>query len=50
MVREFLTTPDLHEGIRAALVDKDRAPKWAPPTLDQVDPGVVDRFFTRFNG
>ena len=30
---------DLHEGIRAQLVDKDRTPHWEPATADGVDPG-----------
>ena len=30
--------PDLVEGIRAQLVDKDRNPKWDPPTLAELGP------------
>ncbi|MEU2335348.1 enoyl-CoA hydratase/isomerase family protein [Streptomyces sp. NPDC006654] len=41
-----LTTPDLVEGIRAQVVDKDRAPRWSPATLDEVTEADVDRFFT----
>lgn len=33
----LLETHDLYEGIRAAVVDKDRDPRWAPPTLEAVD-------------
>lgn len=29
--------PDLVEGIRAQLVDKDRAPKWQPATIAELD-------------
>lgn len=31
-----LTQPDLVEGVRALLVDKDRAPNWDPPTVEAV--------------
>ncbi|MGC5342029.1 enoyl-CoA hydratase/isomerase family protein [Streptomyces sp. DT171] len=38
--------PDLIEGIRARIIDKDRAPHWRPAGLDQVTDGDVARFFT----
>jgi enoyl-CoA hydratase len=36
---------DLAEGVRAALVDKDRDPKWSPNRLEAVDDDRVERFF-----
>jgi enoyl-CoA hydratase len=38
----MLATHDLYEGIRAAIVDKDRRPKWSPDTLDAVDATTVE--------
>lgn len=35
------TQPDLLEGIRAQLVDKDRSPRWQPATLADVPPGIA---------
>jgi enoyl-CoA hydratase len=49
--REYRTSthairlPDFAEGIRAQLVDKDRAPRWAPAALADVDPAVVAAAF-----
>ncbi|MGW2014735.1 enoyl-CoA hydratase/isomerase family protein [Streptomyces sp. NPDC001927] len=40
-----LTGPDLVEGIRAQVVDKDRNPRWRPATLDEVTDADVQRFF-----
>ncbi|MGV9797109.1 enoyl-CoA hydratase/isomerase family protein [Mycobacterium sp. NPDC003449] len=37
--------PDLAEGIRARVVDKDRNPAWKPPTLDEVTASQVAAFF-----
>ena len=36
---------DFIEGIRAAIVDKDRHPAWRPDTLEAVTRDVVDRHF-----
>ena len=33
--------PDLVEGIRAQLVDKDRAPRWQPPTIAELAPDAT---------
>ncbi|WOX16752.1 enoyl-CoA hydratase/isomerase family protein [Streptomyces sp. N50] len=40
-----LATPDLVEGIRAQVIDKDRTPHWSPPTLAEVSDADVERFF-----
>ncbi|WP_399892972.1 enoyl-CoA hydratase/isomerase family protein [Streptomyces sp. BBFR51] len=40
-----LTTPDLVEGIRAQVVDKDRTPRWSPADLADVTDQDVERFF-----
>ncbi|MFF0476989.1 enoyl-CoA hydratase/isomerase family protein [Streptomyces sp. NPDC004284] len=40
-----LTTPDLVEGIRAQVVDKDRNPRWTPATLPEVTDADVARYF-----
>ena len=41
----FLAHPDLAEGIRAMIIDKDRRPTWSPATLDEVTDSEVARFF-----
>ncbi|MEU9187348.1 enoyl-CoA hydratase/isomerase family protein [Streptomyces sp. NPDC048484] len=40
-----LTTPDLVEGIRAQVIDKDRTPRWSPATLAEVTDADVERYF-----
>lgn len=37
--------PDIREGIRALLIDKDKSPKWQPASLGDADPDWVARFF-----
>ncbi|MCI4675820.1 3-hydroxyisobutyryl-CoA hydrolase [Candidatus Mycolicibacterium alkanivorans] len=37
--------PDLREGIRARVVDKDRTPHWQPAALAEVTAADIDRFF-----
>ncbi|MCW2955192.1 MAG: Enoyl-CoA hydratase/isomerase [Thermoleophilia bacterium] len=36
---------DFVEGIRAAVIDKDRAPKWRPDSINAVTSDLVDRHF-----
>jgi enoyl-CoA hydratase len=36
---------DLVEGIRAQVIDKDRNPKWSPPSLAQVTAADVEEYF-----
>ena len=36
------TQPDLVEGIRAQLIDKDRSPKWMPASIGELAPDVAE--------
>ena len=36
---------DLHEGIRAAVIDKDRNPRWDPLRLEEMTDEMVARYF-----
>jgi enoyl-CoA hydratase len=36
---------DFYEGVRAAIVDKDNAPRWRPATLGEVSAAEVERHF-----
>jgi enoyl-CoA hydratase len=42
---QFMSVPDFVEGVRAAVIDKDRKPRWAPPHLHDVTPELLDRYF-----
>jgi enoyl-CoA hydratase len=33
------------EGIRALVIDKDHAPRWTPPRIEDVTPAMVEAFF-----
>jgi enoyl-CoA hydratase len=36
---------DFYEGVRAALIDRDRAPKWQPTRLEEVSEAAVEAYF-----
>ena len=40
-----LRSHDLVEGIRAQVIDKDRNPKWSPPSLARVTEADVEEYF-----
>ena len=42
---EIFVNHDFPEGVRAAVIDKDRNPRWSPATLEQVTPDVIARYF-----
>jgi enoyl-CoA hydratase len=45
LTQSVLAGRDFYEGVRAVLVDKDRAPKWYPGTLDAVDDSMIESHF-----
>jgi enoyl-CoA hydratase len=42
---EIFISHDFPEGIRAAVIDKDKSPKWQPATLADVTPAMIDAYF-----
>ncbi len=45
IVSRMLTGHDFYEGIRAAVIDKDRNPQWQPASLDDIVAEEIDRYF-----
>lgn len=51
LVREYraalqvFESDDFVEGVRAAIIDKDRQPKWSPARIEDVTPQIVERYF-----
>jgi enoyl-CoA hydratase len=49
LVNHFLQGHDFYEGIRAAIIDKDRDPHWKPSELSEVTAAMVDNYFRKLN-
>ena len=48
--QQFLRRSEFYEGVRAAVIDKDRSPRWSPPGIDQVEASVIYGFFDAIPG
>lgn len=46
--RQWFDRGDLIEGVRALLIDKDKQPRWNPPTLQALHAEHVESFFSGF--
>lgn len=44
---QFMALPDFVEGVRAAVVDKDRNPRWSPAQLSDLTAAELDRHFPK---
>lgn len=42
---EVFRSDDFREGVRAAVIDKDRNPKWSPPRVEDVTPEMLAPYF-----
>ena len=43
---EVFASDDFREGVRAAVIDKDRNPKWQPTRIEDVTPEMLAPYFT----
>lgn len=41
----ILGLPDFYEGVRAAVIDKDRNPRWSPDRVEAVSDAAIAHFF-----
>jgi enoyl-CoA hydratase len=45
LTQHVMAARDFYEGIRAALIDRDRKPQWRPATLGEVSDRMIDEYF-----
>jgi enoyl-CoA hydratase len=46
LAQHFLTEHDFYEGVRAAVIDKDKQPQWNPARLEDITEKDVARYFS----
>jgi enoyl-CoA hydratase len=42
---EVFRSDDFREGVRAAVIDKDRNPRWSPAAVEDVTPAMISPYF-----
>ena len=42
---EVFASDDFREGVRAAVIDKDRQPRWSPPRIEDVTSEMIEPYF-----
>ena len=50
LVRHVMAHGDFHEGVRALIIDKDKAPRWQLAHLDEFSDEAVETFFRPWDG
>ena len=50
LARHFMAGHDFFEGVRAAVIDKDRKPRWNPASLEEASDELVESYFTAGEG
>lgn len=45
LTQQFLAGNEFYEGIRAAVIEKDRSPQWQPAQLKDISSALLNRFF-----
>jgi enoyl-CoA hydratase len=45
LTQHVMAAHDFYEGIRAALIDRDRKPQWRPAALGEVSDRMIDAYF-----
>ena len=50
LARHFMAGKDFFEGVRAAVIDKDRNPRWNPADLAEVSDELVESYFAPADG
>jgi len=47
---EVFRSDDFREGVRAAVIDKDRNPRWSPAAVEDVTPAIIAPYFAEIGG